>query len=43
MDSAIHLYRGTGFYEIPAYYANPIPTAIYFEKKLGEEKPVRPV
>ena len=34
MLSAIRLYNQAGFYEIPAYYANPIPTAMYFEKLL---------
>lgn len=34
MLSAIHLYKQAGFYEIPAYYNNPISTAVYFEKKL---------
>ncbi len=38
MDAAIQLYKSAGFYEIPAYYPNPIPTAIYFEKKLEGEK-----
>jgi putative acetyltransferase len=34
MHPAIALYRHNGFYEIPAYYHNPIPTAVYFEKML---------
>jgi ribosomal protein S18 acetylase RimI-like enzyme len=34
MQSAINLYRKNGFYEIPAYYHNPISTAVYFEKRL---------
>ena len=34
MLPAIHLYEQAGFYEIAAYYQNPIPTAIYFEKVL---------
>lgn len=34
MLPAIHLYRKAGFYEIDAYYYNPIETAVYFEKKL---------
>lgn len=32
MLPAINLYKKSGFYEIPAYYFNPEPTAIYFEK-----------
>jgi putative acetyltransferase len=34
MTPAIHLYKSQGFYEIPAYYHNPIATAVYFEKQL---------
>lgn len=34
MLPAIHLYKQAGFYETTAYYDNPIPTAIYFEKLL---------
>lgn len=34
MQAAIHLYKQYGFREIPAYYDNPIPTAVYFEKQL---------
>jgi len=34
MLPAIHLYQQAGFYEIAAYYHNPIPTAVYFEKVL---------
>lgn len=34
MASAIHLYKQYGFYEIPAYYYNPISTVVYFEKRL---------
>lgn len=31
MDRAVHLYGGLGLREIPAYYDNPIPGALYFE------------
>lgn len=34
MIPAISLYKQFGFYEIPAYYFNPEPTAVYFEKQL---------
>ena len=34
MLPAIHLYKQAGFYEIAAYYHNPIATALYFEKLL---------
>ncbi|MEO6232273.1 MAG: GNAT family N-acetyltransferase [Ferruginibacter sp.] len=34
MIPAINLYKKNGFYEIPAYYFNPISTAVYFEKLL---------
>lgn len=34
MVSAIALYKKAGFYEIKPYYFNPIPTAVYFERKL---------
>ncbi|MEO5891712.1 MAG: GNAT family N-acetyltransferase [Ferruginibacter sp.] len=34
MLPAIHLYKNAGFYETPAYYYNPVPGAIYFEKVL---------
>ena len=34
MLSAIHLYKKAGFYEIAAYYHNPMATAVYFEKLL---------
>ena len=33
MTPAIKLYKGCGFYEIPAYYNNPNATAVYLEKK----------
>lgn len=33
MTPAIKLYKGCGFYEIPAYYHNPNATAVYLEKK----------
>jgi putative acetyltransferase len=31
MTAAISLYRSMGFREIPAYWPNPVPTALYFE------------
>jgi len=34
MRSAIKLYKAAGFYEIEPYRFNPIPGAIYMEKKL---------
>lgn len=34
MQPAINLYKQFGFYEIEAYYHNPIASAVYFEKKL---------
>lgn len=34
MLPAMNLYTKNGFKEIPAYYFNPEPTAVYFEKSL---------
>ena len=34
MIPAINLYQKNGFREIPAYYYNPEPTAVFFEKEL---------
>jgi ribosomal protein S18 acetylase RimI-like enzyme len=34
MLPAMNLYTKNGFKEIPAYYYNPEPTAVYFEKSL---------
>jgi ribosomal protein S18 acetylase RimI-like enzyme len=34
MDHAIALYRSIGFRNIPPYYANPIPNAVYLELDL---------
>lgn len=36
MLPAMKLYKKSGFYEIPAYYYNPEPTAVYFEKIIGK-------
>lgn len=35
MNDAIALYRSRGFKEIPAYYHNPVPGAIFMELKLS--------
>ena len=35
MDKAIALYRSFGFKEIPPYYPNPIPNALYLELSLS--------
>jgi putative acetyltransferase len=34
MKTALVLYRALGFYEVPAYYNNPVPGAIFLEKVL---------
>ena len=34
MDRAIALYRSLGFRDIPPYYTNPVPNALYFELEL---------
>lgn len=34
MTPAMNLYLSNGFKSIPAYYHNPEPTAVYFEKEL---------
>ena len=34
MTPAMNLYEKNGFYKIDAYYFNPEPTAVYFEKTL---------
>ena len=34
LKSAVALYQKLGFQEIPAYYENPLPEVLYFEKEL---------
>jgi putative acetyltransferase len=34
MQPAVHLYQKNGFYTIGAYYPNPLPNVLYFEKIL---------
>jgi putative acetyltransferase len=35
MRTALVLYRALNFYEVPAYYNNPVPGAIFLEKMLA--------
>jgi putative acetyltransferase len=37
MKTAVVLYRALNFYEVPAYYNNRVPGAIFLEKMLGQE------
>lgn len=41
MPEAIALYRWLGFVEIPPYYDNPIPGALFFERRLADDEPRR--
>jgi putative acetyltransferase len=34
MGAAIAMYRDLGFREIPPYRHNPVPGALYFERRL---------
>ena len=34
MSDALRLYRSLGFHEIPPYYDNPLPGAVYLQKSL---------
>ena len=34
LEKALTIYRNLGFQEIPAYYKNPLPGVVYFEKTL---------
>ena len=34
MESAISIYKSLGFYEISAYYNNPLPDVMFFELNL---------
>ena len=34
MKEAMTLYQSAGFQVIPAYYHNPLPDVVYFEKQL---------
>jgi hypothetical protein len=36
MKTAVVLYRALNFYEVPAYYNNPVPGAIFLEKALAQ-------
>jgi GNAT superfamily N-acetyltransferase len=36
MRTALVLYRALNFYEVPAYYNNPVPGAIFLEKVLTQ-------
>lgn len=39
MKTALVLYRALNFYEVPAYYNNPVPGAIFLEKVLTHPGP----
>ncbi len=38
MDRAIELYRSLGFYEIPPYFASPLPNELFLEVDLTQVK-----
>jgi hypothetical protein len=37
MQEALALYKRFGFFEIPAYYHNPMPGTVYLSKQLSRQ------